>query len=169
MASLKRLGLGALVLATATCADVSVRHVASTDFTTEGARYYLPRPYLAVKEPFPVGGEDFLTTGTLQDDWLVHIDLPAGLPAPVLRFFKADDPRVGLVAPGLVMQRRGQTARPHRMEQAGRRARRWHVTDRRGTGPGRRLRYALRERRRRGDLGIDRGPALGAVRRRHAA
>jgi hypothetical protein len=112
MAKLKRLGLGALVLATATCADVSVRHVASTDFTTEGARYYLPRPYLAVKEPFPVGGEDFLTTGTLQGDRLLHIDLPAGLPAPVLRFFKANDPRVGLVAPGLVMQRRGRTAKP---------------------------------------------------------
>ena len=112
MARLKRLALGALVLATSTCADVSVRHVASTDFTTEGARYYLPRPYLAVKEPFPVGGEDFLTTGTLQDDRLVHIDLPAGLPAPVLRFFNANDPRVGLVAPGLVMQRRGRNAKP---------------------------------------------------------
>lgn len=112
MSRLKQLGLWALVLATATCADVSVRHVASTDFTTEGARYYLPRPYLAVKEPFPVGGEDFLTTGTLQDDWLVHIDLPAGLPGPVRRFFKADDPRVGLVAPGLVMQRKERNAKP---------------------------------------------------------
>jgi hypothetical protein len=108
----------ALVLATATCADVSIQRVGSKDFDTKGARYYLPRPYLAVKQSFPVAGEDFLTTGSLQDDHLVHLDLPPGLPGPVLKFFNTQDPRVGLVAPGLVMQRKKAAASPGLRKQA---------------------------------------------------
>lgn len=51
------------------CAGVTVRRV-PRDGGDEilGFRYYLPRPHLAVKAPFPVAGGDFLVRGKLVED-----------------------------------------------------------------------------------------------------
>ena len=44
----------------------------------KGVRYYLPRPYVVVKQEFPVGGGTFFASGTLDDDnRIVTIDSAA--------------------------------------------------------------------------------------------
>ncbi|MBI2425330.1 MAG: hypothetical protein HYV27_21065 [Candidatus Hydrogenedentes bacterium] len=60
----------AVVLATVAsgCATVDVHRVKSDDFVTEGFRYYLPRPYVAVKKPFPVAYYEGFVTGTIEED-----------------------------------------------------------------------------------------------------
>ena len=44
------------------CADVSVRKDDGTK-NMDGFRYYLPRPYVLVKEEMPVGGGEVVLTG----------------------------------------------------------------------------------------------------------
>jgi hypothetical protein len=96
------------LLAVVGCASLTIKRVKPDDYTTEGVRFYLPRPYVVVKQPFPVAGQDFLTTGTLQgDDRLVHINLPSGLPKQVLGYFNAlSDPTKGTLPPSNVLQPR---------------------------------------------------------------
>lgn len=48
----------ATVVALAGCSSVSITRVRADDYETPGARYYLPRPYVAVKRSFVIGGED---------------------------------------------------------------------------------------------------------------
>jgi hypothetical protein len=66
-----------LVAALAGCATVrSVPVDAEGDRRSgaiEGIPYYLPRPYVAVKQPFPVGGRDLLVTATIDGNGNVLI------------------------------------------------------------------------------------------------
>ena len=52
----------------------------------EGVRYYLPRPYIAVKQPFPVGGQDFYITGRVEKGELLSLD-PTQLPEEIKSYF----------------------------------------------------------------------------------
>lgn len=64
------------------CADFSVKRVRADDYDTEGFRYYLPRPYVSVKKPFPVAGDDVFLWGEVSGDGrVVTLDNPSGLPA----------------------------------------------------------------------------------------
>ncbi|MEM9166794.1 MAG: hypothetical protein AAGB48_07185 [Planctomycetota bacterium] len=55
------------------CASIEVRRVKDDKDgdKVDGFRYYLPRPYVSVKKPFPVGGSDSFVTGTIQGDAVV--------------------------------------------------------------------------------------------------
>lgn len=51
------------------CADVVVRKVpADGGDNIRGYRYYLPRPYVVVKKEFPVVGEEYFVTGTIDEN-----------------------------------------------------------------------------------------------------
>jgi hypothetical protein len=68
----------ALVIASAlglsACAHVDVRRINDDNRDkVEGFRFYLPRPYVSVKEPFPVAGHDRYVMGTLEGDRLVTL------------------------------------------------------------------------------------------------
>src|SRR5687768_1732505 len=69
--------VGAVALAPflgAACADVTVRKVTRENtHGVDGFRYYLPRPYLALKAPMPVAGDEFVVNGTLGPDGSVSI------------------------------------------------------------------------------------------------
>jgi hypothetical protein len=60
-----------LVLTVMGCGKVVVKPVSYADRTTPGVRFYRPRPYLAVKQPFPIAGEDYVVTGQVSDDGTV--------------------------------------------------------------------------------------------------
>lgn len=63
------------------CASVDVTRISDTNRNTaKGFRYYMPRPYLVVKQPFTVAGQEYITQGTLNPDNSVAID-PGALPA----------------------------------------------------------------------------------------
>lgn len=49
------------------CAQVHIKK-ASTDLNQEGLPFYLPRPYVQVYEPFVIGSEAILVSGTLSSD-----------------------------------------------------------------------------------------------------
>lgn len=64
------------------CASVTVRRVGGpADDNSEGVRFYRPRPYIAVHEPFVVAAETFVASGILSDDgkYVVLTAVPAGL------------------------------------------------------------------------------------------
>lgn len=54
------------------CASVAVRK--ATDDSVKGFRYYLPRPYISVKKPFPVAGGDLYVSGLLEADGAVNLE-----------------------------------------------------------------------------------------------
>jgi len=56
-----------LVLLAASCASVEVRKVGENE-NPEGLRFYMPRPYVAVNEPFVVSGEAYLVGGQVSPD-----------------------------------------------------------------------------------------------------
>lgn len=65
------------------CASVDVTRISDANRdTAKGFRYYMPRPYLVVKQPFTVAGQEYLALGTLNGDNSVEI-APASLPASV--------------------------------------------------------------------------------------
>lgn len=62
------------------CASVDVTRISDANRNTaKGFRYYMPRPYLVVKQPFTVGGQEFFVPGTLNADNSVELD-PAAMP-----------------------------------------------------------------------------------------
>jgi len=70
----------AIVLATCTtCAHISVVKVpkGAEGQAVKGFRYYLPRPYVAVKHEFPVDSQDVYVSGTVSSDrkWLTIPDV----------------------------------------------------------------------------------------------
>lgn len=87
--SLKPLQMVALAtLLTSGCATVKSYSVSSSTKEgeakgkVEGIPYYLPRPYVAVKKPFPVSGFDVLTSGTVGKDGAIAIAVES-LPEPL--------------------------------------------------------------------------------------
>lgn len=60
----------AFVFLAASCAEVEVHRVGNDGHATgpEGMRFYMPRPYVAVNEPFIVGGKAFLVGGEITPD-----------------------------------------------------------------------------------------------------
>jgi hypothetical protein len=87
-----RITLAGVVLALAAgCAHVEV--VPITDHnrgTQEGFRYYLPRPYLAVKKPFPVAGDEFFIQGIIKDDKVIAVDT-SSLPPALRDYFPSGE------------------------------------------------------------------------------
>ncbi len=63
-------------LSLAGCATVDVVKVppGPQGDKVKGFRYYMPRPCVAVRKPFPVVGKDFYVYGTIQDGNLVSIE-----------------------------------------------------------------------------------------------
>lgn len=57
-----------LLLFSAGCASVEIKRVSPNDFTTTGMRFYRPRPYLLVHEPFVVDSRTILARGQLTLD-----------------------------------------------------------------------------------------------------
>lgn len=79
----KSLALGAVAvsLLASGCARVKVMKVSGPKADQiEGFRYYLPRPYLTVKKPFPVAGEEAFVWGTVKDDKVVELDAESLIP-----------------------------------------------------------------------------------------
>lgn len=72
------------------CASATVTKVKPCDYETKGFRYYMPRPYLTVKKPFPVGGIQAIVSGTVSDGNVTNIDLST-LPAEVKRRLGVSD------------------------------------------------------------------------------
>jgi hypothetical protein len=67
---------------------VSVRKVTPANtHQVDGFRYYLPRPYLALKVPMPVAGDEFVVSATLGPDGAVSIPR-ASLPAHLQYHFR---------------------------------------------------------------------------------
>jgi hypothetical protein len=67
------------------CATVKVEKVTDENYEdVKGFRYYLPRPHVAVKKPFPIEGQDIFVTGTLDSkNRVVRINTTGlGLAAP---------------------------------------------------------------------------------------
>ena len=54
----------------------------------EGTRYYLPRPYVAVKQRFPVDGGTYLVEARVEGDRLMAVD---GIPEALGAFFPGKD------------------------------------------------------------------------------
>ena len=73
----KYLFILALTLVITSCASVDVVKVPEGDKgdKVHGFRYYMPRPCVAVRKPFPVIGTDYFAYGTIQDGNVVSIDL----------------------------------------------------------------------------------------------
>ena len=90
-----RLVAAAAAIAGAACADVSVRRIDDRGRASgpDGLRFYMPRPYVAVHEPFVVASEAYLVSGALSldgthvlitgadDDLAGHFKALAGTPA----------------------------------------------------------------------------------------
>ena len=76
--------LGALAtLALFGCASVSVTKVTpSNTACTDGFRYYLPRPYVVLKQAAPIAGDQFIIAGKITTDGNIVIkaaDIPEDL------------------------------------------------------------------------------------------
>jgi hypothetical protein len=79
-----------------------------------GIRYYLPRPYVAVKRPFVVAGGDYLVTGSVDaKNQVIRLDTSA-LPAEVRRHFGWSDDQ-GTVSRGtlVVSKETLDSSQPH--------------------------------------------------------
>jgi len=87
---------GILCAATIGCAEVKIRKIpASVNYqdwrngdqaradNIPGFRYYLPRPYVAVKQEFPVAGDDFLVAGTIGNNGEVVSVSSASIPQSI--------------------------------------------------------------------------------------
>jgi hypothetical protein len=78
--------LVSIVLVAASCATVSVRKLTPDRNSTvgpEGIRFYRPRPYVAVHEPFPIFAKVYLASGRLTPDgkYVAISSIPADLNA----------------------------------------------------------------------------------------
>ena len=82
--SVGRVALG--LAAIAGCASVDVHRVRPDDYETKGFRYYLPRPYVAVRKPFVVAGDDFFVSGTIKAGNVVSIER-ASVPEAIRPYF----------------------------------------------------------------------------------
>lgn len=86
VAHIRNLVLAGVVVGTAGCASVSVNKVTPetgkiVDGAAEGLRFYLPRPYVSVFEPFIVASEVFLANGELSADstYVLLTQVPKGM------------------------------------------------------------------------------------------
>lgn len=102
------------LLASTSCATVRSRKVASDGSFVgrEGIPYYLPRPYLAVKQPFPVYGADFLAQGEVDAEGHVTVDA-ATLPEALRNYLAtaSTDPKRSHV-PGSALRLHSSDATP---------------------------------------------------------
>jgi hypothetical protein len=84
---LNRLSMTVGLLLLAGCATVTVTRVTDDDFKTQGVRFYRPRPYIVVNQPFPIGGDDFYVYGRIDaQNRVVRIDI-SSLPEPLKSHF----------------------------------------------------------------------------------
>jgi hypothetical protein len=81
------------------CAEVKVMRVKADNYDKPGFRYYLPRPYVAVKQPYVVAGDDFFVQGMVDETNNVVLANTAGLPEPIRRRFGGIDPSKPLRIP----------------------------------------------------------------------